>query len=146
MTVQDVYKILKIITDTIKGKNIVWRLDGSANLLAQGIDTQVRDIDIDTTLEGMDIFENAFKKYITKDFYSERNKCRILIFDINGFELEINSYGDRKKDMWEKTKIINWQGLDVPIIPLKYAKIFYQLINRQEKVDLINKYLSKKIF
>jgi hypothetical protein len=48
--------------------------------------------------------------------------------------------------MWEKTKIINWQGLDVPIIPLKYAKIFYQLINRQEKVDLINKYLSKKIF
>jgi hypothetical protein len=52
-------------------------------LLAQGIDTQVRDIDIDTTLEGMDIFENAFKKYITKDFYSERNKCRILIFDIN---------------------------------------------------------------
>jgi len=27
-------------------------------------------------------------------------------------------------------------------LPLKYAKKFYELINRKEKVDLISKYLS----
>jgi hypothetical protein len=144
MKTQDIYEVLKIIFDVLKWKNVIWRLDGSVNLIVQGVNTQAKDVDIDTTLEGMDIFENAFKKYITKDFYSEKNKCRILIFDINWFEVEINSYGDRKRDMWDKIKIINWQGLDVPIIPLKYAKIFYQLINRQEKVDLINEYLDKK--
>jgi hypothetical protein len=46
--------------------------------------------------------------------------------------------------MWDKIKIINWQGLSIPIIPLKYAKIFYQLINRQEKVELIEKYLNRE--
>ena len=43
--------------------------------------------------------------------------------------------------MFNKTKVIDWQGLKIPILPLKYAKKFYQSIGRQKKVDLINKYL-----
>lgn len=44
--------------------------------------------------------------------------------------------------MLDKTKKIIWKDLQIPILPLGYAKKFYELINRKEKVDLISKYLS----
>jgi|SRR3989339_1420721 len=141
MTQTDLHSILKIILEAIQGKNFIWRLDGSANLIMQGIETTVRDLDIDTNDEGIDIFKNALNKYVIKNFYSEKIKGRSLICNINNFEIEINSYGDRKSDIFDKTKTTNWQGLNIPILPLPYAKKFYQLINRQNKVDLINRYL-----
>ena len=82
------------------------------------------------------------KKYIVKDFFNQKINGRSLVCDINGFEVEINSYGDRKLDMFDKAEKISWNNLQVPILPLKYAKKFYELINRKEKVDLISEYLS----
>ena len=43
--------------------------------------------------------------------------------------------------MFNKTKKILWNDLQIPVLPLEYAKKFYELINRKEKVDLISKYL-----
>ena len=43
--------------------------------------------------------------------------------------------------MFDKTKIISWKNLQIPILPLENAKEFYKMINRKEKVELINKYL-----
>ena len=54
-------------------------------------------------------------------------------------EIEINSYGDRKSDMFDKTAKIFWRNLFVPILPLKYAKKFYEAKDYKEKVNLINK-------
>ena len=73
---------------------------------------------------------------------SQKINGRSLVCNINGFEVEINSYGDRKLHMFDKTEKILWNDLQIPIIPLEYAKKFYELINYKEKVDLISKYLS----
>lgn len=142
MEEKDVQEILKIILDCLKGKEFVWRLEGSANLKIQGIDVSIGDLDITTNDEGINIFRNALKNFIVKDFFSQKINGLSLICNICGFEVEINSYGDRKFDMFDKIEKITWKGLQIPILPLEYAKIFYELINRKEKVDLIAKYLS----
>jgi|TARA_B100001971_G_C17792119_1_gene335055 hypothetical protein len=142
MNEQNIKDILQIILDSLQGKEFVWRLEGSANLKIQGVEVSVQDLDITTNDEGIEIFRNALKKYIVKDFFSQKINGRSIVCDINNFEIEINSYGDRELDMFDKTEKIFWNDLKIPILPLEYAKKFYELINRKEKVDLISKYLS----
>ena len=142
MDEQDIKEILQIILDSLQGKEFIWRLEGSANLKIQGVDVSVRDLDITTNDEGIEIFRNALKRFIVKDFFSRKINCRSLVCDIDSFEIEIHSYGDRKLDMFDKTEKILWNNLKIPTLPLEYAKKFYELIKRKEKVDLISRYLS----
>jgi len=141
MNKQNIKEILRTILDNLKGKEFIWRLEGSANLKIQGVNVSVRDLDITTNDEGIEIFRNTLKKFIIKDFFSQKINGQSLVCNINGFEVEINSYGDRRLSMFDKIKKIWWNDLQIPILPLEYAKKFYELINRKEKVDLISKYL-----
>ena len=142
MNEKNIKEILQIILDNLQGKKFIWRLEGGANLKIQGVEVTVQDLDITTNDEGIEIFRNALKKYIVKDFFSQKINGRSIVCDMNNFEIEINSYGDRELDMFDKTEKILWNDLKIPILPLEYAKKFYELINRKEKVDLISKYLS----
>ena len=144
MNENDIQIVLKIILDSLKEKKFIWRLEGSSNLVVQGIDVSVRDIDITTNDDGIKIFRTSLKKYIVKDYYSKKIKGPSIICDINGFEIEINYYGDRRTDMFDKTKILSWHNLQVPILPLEDAKKCYEILNRKEKVELISKYLESK--
>jgi len=142
MNEQNIKEILQIILDSLQGKEFIWRLEGSANLKIQGVEVSVQDLDITTNNEGIEIFRNTLKKYIVKDFFSQKINGHSIVCDINNFEIENNSYGDRKLDMFDKTEKIFWNDLKIPILPLEYAKKFYELINRKEKVELISKYMS----
>jgi len=142
MNEEQIYNLLKLIIDRLKGKEFVWRLEGSINLKIQGVDVNVdADLDITTDDEGMKIFRKTLKKFIVKDFFSQKIKGHSIVCDINGLEVEINSYGD-KRDMFDKIKKITWKNFNIPILPLPYAKQFYQFINYTEKVALIEKHLS----
>jgi len=44
--------------------------------------------------------------------------------------------------MFDRIKKITWKDLHIPILPFPHAKNFYQLINRKEKVDLIERHLG----
>ncbi len=143
METKDIKQILEIILTNLKDKEFTWRLEGSANLVIQGVETTVGDLDITTSDEGINVFRESLKEFIVKDFNSEKINGHSIVCDILGFEIEINSYGDRTLDMFDKSKKIVWQGLVIPILPLEYAKQFYETINRTEKVKLISKYLEK---
>ncbi len=142
MDEKNIKEILQIILDCLQDKEFVWRLEGSANLKIQDVDISVQDLDITTNNNGIEIFRDALKKYIVKDFFSQKINGYSIVCDINNFEVEINSYGDRELDMFDKTEKISWNDLQIPILPLEYAKKFYELINRKEKVDLISKHLT----
>ena len=140
----DLKKILEIILTRIKTEKIVWRLDGSSNLKIQGMNVTINDLDITTNEEGQKIFKKKLKEYVQKHHYSKKINGNTLICKINNFEVEINVYGDREKEYFEDIKKIKWQGLIVPIMPLAQAKEFYERIGRDEKVELINKHLTKE--
>lgn len=141
MEEKDIKEILKIILDSLQGKEFVWRLEGSANLKIQGVDVSVKDLDITTNNECLETFKGALKKFIVKDFFNRKIHGNSLVCNIKGFEVEINSYKNKELRMLDKTKKILWKNLQIPILPLEYAKKFYEFINRKDKVDLISKYL-----
>jgi len=141
MNDNELKQILKIILDCLK-QNPVWRLEGGANLRVQGMDVNVSDLDIATDEQGINIFRESLKQYITKDFFNEKTNSITLTGSINNVELDINAYQDKELRMFEEIHFIDWNDLKLPILPLKYAKRFYELINRKEKAELIEKYIS----
>jgi len=143
MNDSDIVKILTIISSCLKNDKPLWHLAGSANLRVQGIDVSVRDLDITASIESMVIFRKALSDYIVSDFFNEKIQSDSLVCDINGFEVEINSYRDIRLLMLDKTKCISWSKLQVPVLPLVYAKQFYEIIKRESKVKLIEEYLKE---
>ena len=142
MDEQDIKKILQIIFNNLHDKEFIWRLEGSANLRIQGVDVSARDLDITTNEDGIKIFRNSLEKFIVKDFFNEKINGWSIVCNINDFEVEINSFCNEELNMFDKTEIILWNGMQIPILPLKNAKKFYEIIKRKEKVELIEKYLS----
>ncbi|MBU2561598.1 MAG: hypothetical protein KKD17_04825 [Nanoarchaeota archaeon] len=145
MEEKDIHRILSIISRRIAGKEIRWRLEGSANLRVQGMEVTVRDLDITTTPEGIDIFRSALNEYIVKDTKRDNLEGQSLVCDILGFEVEINSYGNDLLNMFEHVRIGSWNGLNVPLLPLENAKDFYRMIGRAEKVRLIQTHIEKNM-
>jgi len=142
MNEQKVYELLAFILKEIR-EPFLWRLEGSANLLVQGVDVKVNDLDITTNEEGINIFRELFEDNLIVDEYSNKTKGPRLVLDIIGEEVEINCYGDRKKNYFDKIIDHEWNNLHIPILPLKYAKEFYEKIQRKEKVELISSYLQQ---
>lgn len=133
---------LAIVTNAVKDKEFHWRLEGTANLRIQGVTTTMRDLDITTTNKGIMVFREALKQYIIKDEYSNKIRGPSLTCDVQGTEVEINAYGDRELDLFDKQETITWQGLSVPVLPLMHAKEFYKAIRREEKVKMIEEHLA----
>ncbi|MDO8509149.1 MAG: hypothetical protein Q7S27_05700 [Nanoarchaeota archaeon] len=140
----DIYEVLKLVTNRIRDKRGIWRLEGSANLKVQGVDVSVRDLDITANSGIIPIFREALNEYLKKDFYNKKIRANSLIFNINNSELEVNNYDSENLNFFDKIKLFHWKGLEIPILPLKEAKQFYKIINKKEKVDLIESYLKTK--
>ena len=45
--------------------------------------------------------------------------------------------------MFDKVKMIFWYDLKIPILPINFALKFYQLIERENKVELIKRFIEK---
>ena len=137
------YKILKLILNRIKDENFTWRVEGSLNLVLQGINVKVKDIDIATDKKGIKTFREKLNEFIVKDFYKKKINAQTILCKIEGCEVEILQRDNKNLDMFDKIKIINWKKLEIPILPLTSAKKFYSLIGKKEKVEIIKDYLKK---
>lgn len=144
MEVKDIEQLLRVILDNLPDKKFPWWVGGSAGLKIQGLDVSVHDLDITTNNAGIKVFRKALKEFIIKDFYSQKIKGLSLICDINSFKVEINSYGDRSKKVFDKRENVLWRNLSVPVLPLQYVKEFYKSIGRDQRAALIEQYLSKE--
>lgn len=137
MEENDIYKLLKFITEKLAEVDLNWRLDGSANLLVQGIDLKPNDLDIATNDKGLEIFYFQFNNLIVEDRLGEKFEGRTVVLKIDGQEVEINSYEDSSLEKLDRTEQLEWRGLSLPILPLKEAKKFYKQIEREEKAKMI---------
>ncbi len=137
MDEKEVYRLLNKILQELEEVSLSWRLDGSVNLLVQGMDLKPNDLDIATNSKGLEIFYGLFKEFVVDDQLGEVASGRVLKLDIDGREVEINSYTDKELTKLDKIQFLNWKDLSLPVLPLKEAKKFYQKINREEKVKMI---------
>ncbi|MGM0439296.1 MAG: hypothetical protein ACQEP3_02595 [Patescibacteria group bacterium] len=135
------YKLLEIILEKIP-ENVRWHLDGSVNLLIQGVDLKPNDLDVTTDDKGIEVFRDVFNNFIVEDEYGEKVSGRTLRLELEEEEIEINSYEDKRLSKFDSVVEINWKDLKLPILPLKEAKDFYKQIKREEKVKLITNFLK----
>lgn len=137
-------KILTIIADALKDTGVFWHLIGSSNLAVQGMPVEPRDIDITTLPEFQPKIKEVLQKYIKKDFYKPEFPAQMLIMEIQGIEVEfVGRNPDDKLVMRERTEFIEWKGLELPILPLRFAKEWYEIEGRPEKGKKIEEFLNQ---
>ncbi|MBW2967842.1 hypothetical protein KY362_05130 [Candidatus Woesearchaeota archaeon] len=142
LTDDQIYSVLKTVLDRVGNADITWRMNGSSNLRLLGMDIEVNDIDISTNTAGADVFKQALGEYLVKDYFKEKINCRVLLFVINSAEFEICVYKDERA-MYDKVQKIQWNGLTVPVLPLRNARDFYLMVGLTEKAELIREYMEK---
>ena len=124
-------------------KNTNWVLEGSANLKIQGLNTKVNDIDISTNNQGFNNFKSALNEFLIKEYFSEKTNAKTLLFKINNIEIEVLFYQDQNINYLENKIIKQINNLQIPLISLDKLKQFYQNINREEKVLMIEKHINQ---
>jgi hypothetical protein len=128
--------ILTKIVNSLSGEEITWRLDGSANLLVQEVQTEVKDVDLTTDEKGLDVIRKVLKDFIIQDCYNRDIDAHLIELEIEGTEIEVYHYEDGRS-MLDRVKLIKWEGIELPVLPLKDAKEFYEKIKKADKVKLI---------
>ncbi len=142
MNEQEVYNTLKTFLEETKGKKVYWRLEGSVNLFVQGVSCISKDLDISTTKEGFTMFQEILKKQGIKKHYKKEIEAEVLVCTINAQEVEIGENNKQSNfESSDKIKITIWKNLQLPTLPLPDALNFYKLINRQDKIKLIEDFL-----
>lgn len=139
MEEQDIFSVLRFITEHLDRYSLVWRLDGSANLRVQGVDVTVRDLDIKTNAEGLRVFKEVFKNYFVQENYKEEVEGDVLEFEILGFPVEVIH---NKYNLLHRVKKITLQGMALPVLPLKEAREFYAALGREKTVAVLDRHLS----
>ncbi|VVB79433.1 Uncharacterised protein [uncultured archaeon] len=142
MEKKDIHNVLREIIPYFD-KEDKWRVEGSANLKIQGIETYVKDLDLVVSLETFRKLKKKLGNKILSDkFIPDKGKF-VLILNIKGFEVEIIRYYDQSLEMLDRILEEEWWGIRVRILPLKYAREVYQKVGMIEKVQLIDSYTKK---
>ena len=121
-------------------ETMAWRIDGSANLFLQGVPISPLDLDIATNPSGLTKFEKCLKRYNPIKTYSEKAKVRSLKCKIAEIDIEILCYEDNRA-MLSNIIPVTWSQLILPGISIQDARRFYEIIQDQEKINLIDKFV-----
>lgn len=136
-------KALKQLISRLRG--IDWALIGSTNMKIQGIAVNPKDLDILTQNRDIETIAEIFNSKVTvKNGFKET--C-IILNDKNIHFVGLEDNPIRNKKSLKEKNFINYRGLNLPCVPLKYELEFYQQSNRLQdlgKVKLINDKLMTK--
>lgn len=141
-----------------------WALMGSSASVLQGIPDYVPpDIDFTTTMEGAYIMQgaiahNGIMRRPVSFSVREPYASYFGVFEINGVKTEV--MGDLVikcedgfidvKDHWsrwsDKVRILHFETLHVPVIPLEWQLVANTLLQRPERIDGITSFLHEHGF
>lgn len=141
--------------DDLKENRISWAITGSLGMVLQGLGVDVHDIDIQTDKDGAYEIESCFSEYVVKPVsysISERIRSHFGILEIGGIKVEI--MGDIQKRLddqtWEEPVKVElhkcWveiDGMQIPILSLEYEYQAYVKLGRNEKAEMLRKWLQK---
>jgi len=149
-------RALKRIYDSLKDTDIIWAVTGSLGFALQGMPVEIHDIDIQTGKSGAYEMERLFQEYVAKKVnLSTSKKIRSHFGEliIDGIKVEI--MGDIQKriedNKWEEPvdlikyrRIIEFEGMMVPVLDLEYEYKAYLKLGRTGKAQKIKEHLNNK--
>ncbi len=155
--IEPVYlNILRKIYARLNDRNVNWVVTGSLGFALQGVPVESNDIDIQTDREGAYEIDRLFSEFVTKRvkfFSTERIRSHFGELIIDGIKVEI--MGDIQKRLedgsWENPvdlerhkRVIELEGIQVPVLSLEYEYQAYLKLGRIEKAEVLRKWLSGK--
>ena len=134
--------------------HVVWAVTGSLGMALQGMDIEVRDIDIQTSRDGAFEIESCFQQHVVEPvryLASERKRSYLGALEIDGIKVEI--MGDVQAlvdgDVWEEPVKVEryrrWIDLDelqIPVLSLEHEMVAYQAMGRNERAQQITQWLD----
>lgn len=145
--------VLRKIYTRLNDSTINWVVTGSLGFALQGVPVEPNDIDIQTDERGAYAIEYRLSKFVTKrvTFSStERIRSHFGELIIDGIKVEI--MGDIQKQLedgsWENPvdlerhkRVIEVEGMQVPVLSLEYEYQAYLKLGRIEKAEVLRKWL-----
>jgi hypothetical protein len=155
MLSENIYSVLKTLTDRFSGNDINWVLVGSVSLALQGMDIKPNDIDILTDRSGALAMDDLLKDFVKKRVLlreSHNFKSYFGTFAINSVGVEI--MGDLQiknpdanpwveTDNLSKKIFVQYKDLKIPCFGLEHEYLAYSRMGREEKADKIKRFLEK---
>lgn len=144
-------KVLEDIANILNNHDINWALGGSMMLYLRGITDEFMDIDIIVLEDDFDVLESLLPADIVIRTVGKKDNChshRFLPISLNDVDVDFiggfmigNDYFPLLEKDRQNYRMINGQKIYLHSIEewLKY----YQLMNRNKKVSLIQNFLGK---
>ena len=133
---------LSIIFRTFRNPKFNLRMEGSANLYVQGITLMPNEIELVVDKQGYMAFKEAFAQYLVEEKEDEEKQQYKMLFYISSCPIGIIFYKNEELKMFERARTGYWQGLQLPVLPLKSARILYERINNRDKVNIIDQFFK----
>jgi hypothetical protein len=153
---QPLLAVLRTIAQQLHGTSITWAVTGSCAVALQGVPVAVHDIDLRTTAHDAYALEGLFLSYQKRpvSFASTGSvQSHFGALEINGIQVEI--IGDMQHRLpdgtWEQIVDMNrfklWvavEGIDLPVMSLRFLYEAYQLLGRADKVAVLKNWLEDR--
>lgn len=147
-------KVLMKIYEKLHKSAVSWVVTGSLNFALHGLPVEVHDIDIQTDRKGAYEIEHLFSEFMTKKItyrVSRHIRSYFGVFTLDNITVEI--MGDIQKKLkdgtWEKPvnvnnyrEVINFEGMEIPVLSLEYEQKAYRQLGRIGKVKLLKNHLK----
>jgi hypothetical protein len=147
-------KIVHHIHARLHGTQIDWVITGSLSFALQGLDVDVRDIDLQTDSTGAYEIARLLAEHISKPvrfLSSDRIRSHFGALEIEGIPVGI--MGDMQKrgpdGSWEDPvdlecykQWVNVDGMHVPVLSLEYEYRAYLQLGRTEQADMLRRWLQ----
>jgi hypothetical protein len=142
--------LLSQIAKELNRKNVTWAIGASMLLYFKGIVSDFHDIDIMVTEEEIEIVKGvllSFGKMQTPKPNVRYKTSYFLEFQINGIDVDVmagfnitnndkeHHFPLKKEHIKDFTEI---NGIRIPLQSLEEWRMYYQLMGRDEKVDMID--------
>ena len=147
-------ELLQKIANDFNNENITWNLGASCMLYLRGIVTEFDDIDIMVSVDDIDKVKRIMSKYGTYQAHLPNEKYKtehFLEYNISGIDVDImagfNIVRNHQEHYFPLLKTQEYDIYDLNGVAIKLASVeewykYYQLMNRTDKVKLLENYVK----
>jgi hypothetical protein len=151
----NILKAFDRVYSLMKNEDIDWVLTGSLSFFLQGIDMAVKDIDIQSSRNGIYKIQDVLSPFVTRPVvYSESNGIRSYFgkAEMDNTTIELMGDIERSTDGITWTAPINiaqsrcwivYRNMEIPVLDLKYEYQAYRELGRDAKADLIKMHMRR---
>ena len=147
---------LKIIVERLEGQGITWAVTGSLGFALQGVPVTPRDIDLQTDTGCAYEMESLFSEYLRRSVGPKITPVMRSVIgelEIEGVTVEIiggvqkrerDGHYEPPVDVEKHLLVIEYEGLQVPVLDLEYERDAYLKLGRTETAALLADWLAKQ--